>query len=175
MNVNIEKIKLRLFELENEKRDLNDLLEEAISRESRRWRADKGAAYYYKNDCGAVTEEYDMGMLSDDYRYSVGNYYKSHEEAFSHNAGAAALTKIEDAIREGNKKGNRPEWTPDFSDGTQSKYYIWYDVYRETYGIGHTISHCSLIERSGLFSYSRDILEKVIRDMKPDLDAYFQK
>lgn len=47
----------------------------------KRWRAEKEEFYYFVNDALYADSEEDMYSNIDDYRYNIGNYFHSREEA----------------------------------------------------------------------------------------------
>lgn len=58
---------------------LKDWFEEI--KEPKRWRAEGGGKYWYLDDCGVVLSNEEWGDDTDDFRYSIGNYFKTEAEA----------------------------------------------------------------------------------------------
>ena len=62
---------------------LTDWFEE-IPEEPKRWRAEHGQAYWFLDDNGVCCTDTELGVLTDRYRYAVGNYFKTRGEAESY-------------------------------------------------------------------------------------------
>jgi hypothetical protein len=45
------------------------------------WRANHCEVYWFIDDCGNIVKEKDFNTLTDDYRYSIDNYFKTEEKA----------------------------------------------------------------------------------------------
>lgn len=50
-------------------------------KEPKRWRAEGDGKYWYLDDCGVVLSNDEWGDDIDDFRYSIGNYFKTEAEA----------------------------------------------------------------------------------------------
>lgn len=57
---------------------------EKIPDEYKRWRAECSETYWYLDDCGVTLSKTDWDEYTDDFRYSVGNHFKTEEEAKTH-------------------------------------------------------------------------------------------
>jgi hypothetical protein len=57
---------------------LKDWFEEIT--EYKRWRAERGGAYYYIYNSGQIDFSCDYGDMKSDYLYKIGNYFKTEEE-----------------------------------------------------------------------------------------------
>ena len=54
---------------------------EEIPEEHKRWRAKRGGKYWFLDDCGVILSNEEWGDDTDDFRYSIGNYFKTEAEA----------------------------------------------------------------------------------------------
>lgn len=57
---------------------------EEIPEKHERWRGGRGDDYYFINDEGVVCHEIDTNDGMDNYRYNIGNYFKTEAEAESY-------------------------------------------------------------------------------------------
>lgn len=67
------------FTLEKFPNILTDWFEE-VHEEYKRWRAERGGAYYYIYNSGQIDFSCDYGDMKSDYLYKIGNYFKTEEE-----------------------------------------------------------------------------------------------
>lgn len=58
---------------------LKDWFEE-VEETDKRWRAELNKTYYYVDGYGEISSDRDYRAPEDNYRYSVGNYFKAEEE-----------------------------------------------------------------------------------------------
>lgn len=70
------------FVLEEFPNILTDWFEEIP--ENKRWRGGRGDSYYFIDDEGAIRHEIDINDGMDNYRYNIGNYFKTEAEAESY-------------------------------------------------------------------------------------------
>ena len=95
----------------------SDWLEE-IPEEYKRWRAEKHGSYYFISDNGVVYDSLELYFSTDDYRYSIGNYFKTEAEAGKAVNWLKAFTTLRD-----DTKGFKPNW----NDPEQEKWFVFYD------------------------------------------------
>lgn len=57
---------------------------EEIPEKHERWRGGRGDSYYFIDDEGAIRHEIDTNDGMDNYRYNIGNYFKTEAEAESY-------------------------------------------------------------------------------------------
>lgn len=57
---------------------------EEIPEKHERWRGGRGDSYYFIDDEGAIRHEIDINDGMDNYRYNIGNYFKTEAEAESY-------------------------------------------------------------------------------------------
>lgn len=120
MNINkqlqeIQELKERLKVLENEVLNLVQ-----PKQEYKRWRAIEDKYYYTFNKIGHInkfTENYDP---TDNFLYSIGNYFETKEEAQEYKENLITKQKLKDLALRLNKGGEI-----DWNDECQSKYYIY--------------------------------------------------
>jgi len=60
---------------------LTDWFEEIEESKNERWRAKENGEYYFVDDWGDVDYNYDAGFRPNNFRYDIGNYFKTEEEA----------------------------------------------------------------------------------------------
>lgn len=87
---------------------------EEIPEKHERWRGGRGDSYYFIDDEGAIRHEIDTNDGMDNYRYNIGNYFKTEAEAESYKKYLTARQVLLDDA-EGGK----------FSDS----YGAWYAIY----------------------------------------------
>lgn len=60
---------------------LTDWFEEIEESKNKRWRAKENGGHYFVDDWGDVDYNYDAGFPPSTFRYNIGNYFKTEEEA----------------------------------------------------------------------------------------------
>lgn len=90
---------------------------EPIEEESKRWRAEDGAIYYYVDSDTDVLSSYDDRYPLDNGNYRYGNYFQTREEAQALADYIQALAVVRD-----DAKGFKPDWL----DDGQLKFYVYY-------------------------------------------------
>ena len=55
---------------------------EEIPEKHERWRGGRGDSYYFIDDEGAIRHEIDTNDGMDNYRYNIGNYFKTEAESY---------------------------------------------------------------------------------------------
>lgn len=60
---------------------LTDWFEETEESKNKRWRAKENGGHYFVDDWGDVDYNYDAGFPPSTFRYNIGNYFKTEEEA----------------------------------------------------------------------------------------------
>lgn len=114
------------YELEEDNYNL------ATPPEYRRWRAEAGGKYWFIDDCGCVIRGSDYGTVTNDYHYSIGNYYKTEEECKLAKAKETAKQIVKD-----DAKGFEPNWR----DSAQFKYSAKFDHTFRTYELDCAMAH----------------------------------
>lgn len=75
--------------------------------------------YYYLNDCGETEIETDEDYPVDNFRYSIGNYFETEEQAENYKEKLLIEQELKDIAMELNN-GEEIDW----SSGSQYKYYL---------------------------------------------------
>ena len=91
---------------------------EEIPEDHRRWRAEKHGSYYFISDNGVVYDSLELYHPTDDYRYSIGNYFKTEEEAKKTVDWLKAVATLR-----GDTKGFKANW----KDGSQLRWGVEYN------------------------------------------------
>ena len=89
---------------------------------AKRWRAEKGKHFWSISDVGGVFRFIDDYGELDNFKYSVGNYFKSEQEAKQHLKNLLTKQKLKNLALKLNN-GKEIDWTNDH----QNKYFIRYD------------------------------------------------
>ena len=131
--------------------DFNQWFEE-VPEPRKRWRAQEGRKYYYLNHFGGVDGRYEGLAPEDDFKYSIGNYFKTIEQAGAYRDYLAALQTIKD-----DAKGFEPDW----DDHYQEKWYGYY--YRDNDKL-RAISNKSYQNQGSIYFA-----------LKEDIEASFKK
>lgn len=82
--------------------------------------------YYYLNDCGETEIETDEDYPVDNFRYSIGNYFETEEQAENYKEKLLIEQELKDIAMELNK-GEKIDWDND----SQDKYYLGFDYYKD--------------------------------------------
>lgn len=102
---------------------------EEIPEKHERWRGGRGDSYYFIDDEGAIRHEIDTNDGMDNYRYNIGNYFKTEAEAESYKKYLTARQVLLDDA-EGGK----------FIEGGKN-WHAFYDTTSETYAIASGMSY----------------------------------
>lgn len=85
--------------------------------------------YYYLNDCGETEIETDEDYPVDNFRYSIGNYFETKEQAENYKQKLLIEQELRDVARELNK-GEEIDW----NNQDQKKYCLEYDFLSNSIG-----------------------------------------
>lgn len=85
-------------------------------KEPKRWRAEGGGKYWYLDDCGVVLSNEEWGDDTDDFRYRIGNYFKTEAEAEAYKEYLIARQVLLDDAEGGKYSYSEENWC------TYSKY-----------------------------------------------------
>lgn len=109
----------KLEELEKKYKELGEEIERLKGKSGERWRADYEGEYWYID--GDIQLDNDKNWGCDEYRFNIGNYFKTEEEACKVLDKILIYNKLRDlALRLNEGK------TIDWKDVQQCKYYIFY-------------------------------------------------
>lgn len=103
-----------------------DALYNSKSDSFKRFRAEKGGYYWYITPESNIRQSEELFFDLDNYRYSIGNYFETEEQAKLAQKKAILLQKYKDIIKEKNK-GVEFDW----KETTQSKYRIYWNNNRD--------------------------------------------
>jgi hypothetical protein len=116
--------------------------------------------YYYFDSIGVISNDNEYHDDIDNYRYSVGNYFLTKEEAIKHLELTQARVRIEDAVREYN--GN---WKADWTNINQEKNKIFFNWGVDTFDF-NTYVECQTPNGFYLKDKNKGFLKKHEADLK---------
>lgn len=102
---------------------------EEIPEKHERWRGGRGDSYYFIDDEGAIRHEIDTNDGMDNYRYNIGNYFKTEAEAESCKKYLTARQVLLDDAEGGKCIEYGKNW------------HAYYDTITKTYHPVHSISY----------------------------------
>ena len=102
---------------------------EEIPEKHERWRGERGDSYYFIDDEGAIRHEIDTNDGMDNYRYNIGNYFKTEAEAESYKKYLTARQVLLDDAEGGKCIEYGKNW------------HAYYDTITKTYHPVHSISY----------------------------------
>ena len=102
---------------------------EEIPEKYERWRGGRGDSYYFIDDEGAIRHEIDTNDGMDNYRYNIGNYFKTEAEAESYKKYLTARQVLLDDAEGGKCIEYGKNW------------HAYYDTITKTYHPVHSISY----------------------------------
>ena len=102
---------------------------EEIPEKHERWRGGRGDSYYFIDDEGAIRHEIDTNDGMDNYRYNIGNYFKTEAEAESYKKYLTARQVLLDDAEGGKCIEYGKNW------------HAYYDTITKTYRPVHSISY----------------------------------
>lgn len=97
---------------------LTDWFEEIEEYKNKRWRAKENGGHYFVDDWGDVDYNYDAGFPPSTFRYNIGDYFKTEEEAEAYKEYLLAKQVLLD-----DAKGFVPDW----KNFNQAKFEVFYD------------------------------------------------
>ena len=106
-----------------------DVWFEEIPEKYERWRGGRGDSYYFIDDEGAIRHEIDTNDGMDNYRYNIGNYFKTEAEAESYKKYLTARQVLLDDAEGGKCIEYGKNW------------HAYYDTITKTYHPVHSISY----------------------------------
>lgn len=102
---------------------------EEIPEKHERWRGGRGDSYYFIDDEGAIRHEIDTNDGMENYRYNIGNYFKTEAEAESYKKYLTARQVLLDDAEGGKCIEYGKNW------------HVYYDTITKTYHPVHSISY----------------------------------
>jgi len=108
---------MNLKELEHKYKEMGEEIERLKNQPNKkRWRAEIGETYWHAADNNTIYASTEEVHLADDYRYSIGNYSITQEEAELKRDRDLATQRVLDALREA-----EGDWVADWDDKDQGK------------------------------------------------------
>lgn len=89
---------------------LTDWFEEIEESKNKRWRAKENGGHYFVDDWGDVDYNYDAGFPPSTFRYNIGNYFKTEEEAEAYKEYLLAKQVLLDDAKGGKWAKDRSNW-----------------------------------------------------------------
>ena len=89
---------------------LTDWFEEIEEYKNKRWRAKENGGHYFVDDWGDVDYNYDAGFPPSTFRYNIGNYFKTEEEAEAYKEYLLAKQVLLDDAKGGKWAKDRSNW-----------------------------------------------------------------
>lgn len=126
-----EQIKATIERAEKQKQELQELINSLSTGEVKQdGRARHGELYGYIDDIGQICSKIESGSFHDEYRYEIGNYYLTPEDA---NRAEVQIRLFRLLDRFSRQNG----WTDElWKDDEKCKYYIFFDYVYNKIGIG---------------------------------------
>lgn len=125
----------------------------------KRWRAEKNKCYYYMTSGGDTVCEKDILYKYDDFRYSIGNYFKTNQEAREHINKLIYQQKYKDYVNEHN------ECEIDWNNHYQLKYYAFYSFEDKSINITNLLY---FKDQGAIYSTSKGAIENFIKEIGED-------
>lgn len=131
----------------------------------KKWRAKQDEEYFFVALVEEIGCSCERGTLGDNYRYLIGNYFKTKEEAEQHLAYQKALGTLTHAIYERNAG-----WEADWVDKKQDKWRIWYDHCDSMFMVSWSTA---AKEMNNFYCASKEIAESITKDFPEELKVVF--
>lgn len=122
---------------------------EEIPEKHERWRGGRGDSYYFIDDEGAIRHEIDTNDGMDNYRYNIGNYFKTEAEAESYKKYLTARQVLLDDAEGGKCIEYGKNW------------HAYYDTITKTYHPVHSISY---FYQGIIYFRTEEALEKSLKE-----------
>lgn len=112
---NLEELKQELKKIENK-------INELESKENNNYKRKILEEYFYLDECGDVVLEDDYDNSLNNHHYSIGNYFKTEEQAENYKEKLLIEQELRDIAMELNK-GEKIDW----NNKEQNKYILYFD------------------------------------------------
>lgn len=158
----------KLEELEKKYKELGEEIERLKCKSAERWRADYGCEYFYIDDDGDIQSEQDNDWGCDEYRFNIGNYFKTEEEACKVLDKILIYNKLKDLALKLNE-GKTIDW----KDDTQEKFCIYFSNVANRL----TCDFCSIYQDFGtIYCLNSNFLDKALDEIgEEDLMRLFKE
>lgn len=156
----------RLEELERKCKELGKEIERLKGKSAERWRADYAGEYWYID--GDIQSDNDKDWGCDEYRFNIGNYFKTYEEADKVLNKTLIYNKLKDLALRLNK-GETLDW----SNENQKKFCIYFDNQANRLDYAY---HTTYKEIGGIYSIDQEFLEVALDEIgEEDLIKLFEE
>lgn len=125
-----------------------------------RWRATKNT-YYFIDDEGHCLKDYDAAKEEDNFRYFIGNYFKTEQEAEEYRDNLITKQKLKDLALRLNK-GVELNW----ADTSQFKYFI--KLLRENKDFLDSDYIVTFVDLGQVYCLDKDFLNKAKQEIGED-------
>lgn len=125
----------------------------------KRWRAYNGEYYFYIDVGGYIGHETDMYYESDDFKYSIGNYFKTQKEAEEFRNKLIYKQQYRDYVNEHN------EFEIDWDNHRQSKFYAFFNFVEKCVSISNTFY---FKDQGTIYATSEEIIKDFIKEIGED-------
>ena len=129
------------------------------------WRAKLGNRYLVVSITGGWDSIMEENSAMDNYRYSIGNYFQTEEEAEQAKLINKAKSRLNFKMLELNEG-----WTPDWKDKEQKKHFPYYDYANEEWRVALCQTSKYLVDYD---FYTDESAKQFIEEMKLDLELVF--
>ena len=117
----VEEIKGIIEQAEKQKQELQELIDSLSTMEVEPGRAEYGGLYWYIDDIDQIVSCTECNSLSDNYRYEIGNYYLTPEDAEKAEKQIRLFRLLDRFSRQNG-------WTDElWKNSIIEKYYIYFD------------------------------------------------
>ncbi len=137
---------------------------EEVKEDWKRWRADRDKLYYYLGEEGIINDRRDDYNFYDDFRYDIGNYFQTQEQAQQKKDRDLAIARVNNRIRE--LQGGEVS-REEMMDIEIYNWEIFYNVYDKKYD--YSCSHNYFLPIL-LPIRTKEISQQIIKECKDDLD-----
>lgn len=142
------------------------ILVEKVEKKQGRWKLDDGQLYYHFTGILIDTSHW-ADREVDNYRYLRGNCYQTEKEAEKALERDQALTRILQYIDD-----NFGFWEPDWEDGNQAKYNLFWSYRRNKASWCFYYSH--QYHTNGIpYLEKKEHIEQLIKDCEDDIRKHF--
>lgn len=129
---------------------------EEIPEKHERWRGGRGDSYYFIDDEGAIRHEIDTNDGMDNYRYNIGNYFKTEAEAESYKKYLTARQVLLDDAEGGKWERKSNPWIE------YSNWCTYYNSSLQEWGLDPSLSYCP----GNIYFKTEEALKKSLKEHK---------
>lgn len=129
---------------------------EEIPEKHERWRGGRGDSYYFIDDEGAIRHEIDTNDGMDNYRYNIGNYFKTEAEAESYKKYLTARQVLLGDAEGGKWERKSNPWIE------YSNWCTYYNSSLQEWGLDPSLSYCP----GNIYFKTEEALKKSLKEHK---------